>query len=213
MIETLSEGGFNLTKWLSNSPEVMNSLDPASLDPAGVVDLESALGSTLGLKWDFKNDLLVFDFKSFLEKVEQQNEKFTRRSILSLVASIFDPLGIIAPLIILGKIVLQSLCKLKDGWDVIADEAHTLEFKSWIKLIESISSFSVPRCFKSADIGNIQTVEIHGFADSSKKAYSAAIYIVLRGEMGTRVSLVQGNPSSSYFGRWLKCIKGPVSRL
>ena len=192
LIETLSEGGFNLTKWLSNSPEVMNSLDPASLDPAGVVDLESALGSTLGLKWDFKNDLLVFDFKSFLEKVEQQNEKFTRRSILSLVASIFDPLGIIAPLIILGKIVLQSLCKLKDGWDVIADEAHTLEFKSWIKLIESISSFSVPRCFKSADIGNIQTVEIHGFADSSKKAYSAAIYIVLRGERGTRVSLVQG---------------------
>ena len=88
LIETLSEGGFNLTKWLSNSPEVMNSIDPASLDPAGVVDLESALGSLLGLKWDFKNDLLVFDFKSFLEKVEQQNEKFTRRSILSLVARI-----------------------------------------------------------------------------------------------------------------------------
>ena len=44
-------------------------------------------------------------------------EANTKRQILSSLSSVFDPLGIFGPMLMLGKVVIRSLCQLNLGWD------------------------------------------------------------------------------------------------
>ena len=60
------------------------------------------------------------------------------------------------------------------------------------RLIKSIASYSVPRSLKSSGLGEFRCVEVHGFGDSSTKAYSAVVYVTMRYDAGARTSLAQG---------------------
>jgi hypothetical protein len=96
----LRTGGFRLTKWISNDAEVMSSI-PARERSAKMplyVDLtdEGVTERALGLKWDVKEDCFRF---AALEKGKPN----TRRGVLSIINSIFDPLGLISPFILPAK--------------------------------------------------------------------------------------------------------------
>lgn len=69
----------------------------------------------LGINWDYKGDILELD----LTKLEQGSvrRKPTKRGILSNLAMIFDPLGIISPVLVNAKVMFQELCQNKLGWD------------------------------------------------------------------------------------------------
>ena len=109
----LKLGGFRLTKWVSNSKHVIASV-PNTERARSVVDLsfDDDLSSqkALGVEWNVNEDLLSF-------KTNLETKPATRRGILSTTSSIFDPLGIVAPVTLLPKIILQQLCKLGLGWD------------------------------------------------------------------------------------------------
>ena len=92
--KVLATGGFNLTKWSSNSQQVFDLL---SLD----IRLNSETSApqiqkVLGLPWFPETDKFVIDQKPF-HKIKL-DEKTSQRKLLRFVASIFDPLGVIAPL-------------------------------------------------------------------------------------------------------------------
>ena len=63
---------------------------------------ELPIQRTLGLHWDMKSD-------KFLFKVALKDKPNTRRGILSLASSVYDPLGFIAPIIMTAKKLLQDL--------------------------------------------------------------------------------------------------------
>ena len=93
----LSRGGFWLLKWFSNRPEVMETISESER-ASSVLDLDLDKGSlpverTWGLRWDVQKDMFIFDaaLKSKLN---------TRRGILSLTSSIYDPLGFRVPIIL-----------------------------------------------------------------------------------------------------------------
>ena len=46
----------------------------------------------------------------------------TRRTILSIVSLLFDPLGFLAPYIMKAKLILQELCRNGAGWDAVIEE-------------------------------------------------------------------------------------------
>ena len=69
----------------------------------------------LGLSWLLENDKFAFDISSYLKTAE--NVPQTKRNILKFIASIFDPAGVISPVLINLKILLQKLCVLKVNWD------------------------------------------------------------------------------------------------
>ena len=114
LCELLSKGGFRLAKWLSNSREVINSVPESERTPS-VKDLDldknSALTErVLGVQWNVQADTFSF-------KIASKEKPATRRGILSIVSSIYDPLGFISLCILPAKGILQDLC-LKDlGWD------------------------------------------------------------------------------------------------
>ena len=103
----------------------------------------------------------------------------TRRGMLSVVSSIYDPLGMAAPFILPAKLLLQDLCRKGLGWD---DEIPSSYLSRWRVLLSSVpklSEFSVDRCSKPPDFERIVTSLIHHFCDASQAAYGAVSYLRL----------------------------------
>ena len=96
LIDLLAEGGgFHLTKFLSNSKEVLKAI-PVEKRAIPTLDLDLdqlPINRALGLCWDAHTD--EFYFSSI--KTDKPN---TKRGILSVISSLFDPLGFLAPFIL-----------------------------------------------------------------------------------------------------------------
>ena len=107
------KGGFNLTKWMSSSQVVVDSIpekDRAKEMKQWDFDTESSVERALGVYWYIDTDTLGF-------QIHQKIQPSTKRGILSTVSSVYDPIGIVSPFVLLGKTILQNVCKQKIGWD------------------------------------------------------------------------------------------------
>ena len=108
------KGGFNLHMFVSNHKAVIDSIsqDDRSkvLQNLDITKDMLPVERALGVQWCVKSDSLQF-------RVELKDQPLTRRGILSTVSSVFDPLGLLAPVILIGKKILQELCRDKAGWD------------------------------------------------------------------------------------------------
>ena len=181
----LSKGGFHLTKWISNSTSVLDSFP--SEDQAAT-KTQTNLGpideKTLGLIWDLKTDHL----RPQLPKLTYPN---TRRGVLATVASVYDPLGIICPLILKAKLINQELCILKTDWDDQIPSEILPRWQQWISELQDSDEYSLPRCFKPSF--NYHQVEIHHFSDASEIGYGLVSFIRFIGPHGqTHCSFLYG---------------------
>ncbi|GFV90506.1 integrase catalytic domain-containing protein [Trichonephila clavipes] len=108
-------------------------------------------------------------------KIEQQRPtSFTKRIFLSTIARIFDPLGLLGPIITWAKIFMQRLWLLELGW---SDELPFKEEKEWRRFIDSleaVNNISIDRCIV---IHRAESIELHVFSDASEKAYGSSIYL------------------------------------
>ena len=102
LVQLLAKGGFHLTKWVSNSREVLEGIPPGERTLSNAnLDLEDVpIDRVLGTQWDMEADTLSF-------RVKKKPVPDTRRGILSLVSSLYDPFGFAAPLIQPAKVLLQ----------------------------------------------------------------------------------------------------------
>ena len=170
--ELLSRGGFHLTKWASNSAVVIESI-PESERAGGVKDLnfsQPTIQRALGTHWDVVTDEITF-------KVTIKEKPPTRRGLLSIVSSIYDPLGLVAPFVLPAKILLQELCRDNLSWDDPITERHLMHWSVWIGELPKIHNFRVPRCIKPATLKEIASSQLHTFADASERGYGAVSYI------------------------------------
>jgi hypothetical protein len=71
--------------------------------------------TTLGLLWNPKTDNL--QVRSSLTQRQPTDFEPTKRKVLAITASIFDPLGLLSPTVIAYKIFLQKLWQDKLQWD------------------------------------------------------------------------------------------------
>ncbi|KAI9552216.1 hypothetical protein GHT06_022559 [Daphnia sinensis] len=96
MKKLLQLGGFNLTKWTSSSRKASPTLD---------LDLEKLpIGRTLGVLWNGETDMLTFK-----KRKQPSHDVLTKRSFLSIISSVYDPLGLVAPVVFLMKTLLQDI--------------------------------------------------------------------------------------------------------
>ena len=170
------QGGFELHKLSSNSVEVLKSVPPESRCST-TQSLEVGVGRlpiqrALGIEWDTENDVLQFSVKP--------NEKApTRRGMLSVVSSIFDPLGFISPFILRGKQILKELCRDGLGWDDPVPETLLMRWNEWMSELETLSTLKIRRCYSPRDFGTLQQVELHHFSDASTHGYGQCSYLRL----------------------------------
>ena len=90
----------------------------------------------------------------------------------------YDPLGIISPLVIPFKIFFQKLCVIERDWDIELDQDLQKEWLTLLQLLSQKHHYAWSRYyFHDSHLSELQNVTLHGFCDASKKAYSAVIYI------------------------------------
>ena len=169
----LSRGRFRLTKWLSNQRKVLETIPTADKDPSVLdLDLNSdvlPIERTLGVQWNMDSDMFTF-------KVMPKDKPFTRRGILSVTSSIYDPLDMVSPITLPAKKLLQDLCNQGLSWDEEIGGEECQFWKRWLSELPLLSSVTLPRCLKPIDFGRIEIAELHHFADASQIAYGTVSY-------------------------------------
>ncbi|XP_064462475.1 uncharacterized protein LOC135373149 [Ornithodoros turicata] len=166
-IAIMRSAGMHLRKWASNSKR-LNQLYEEQED-VGHGDHDTGL---LGLRWDRQTDSL---------KLAQHNrsagsESTTKRTILQVSASVFDPLGFVSPFTICSKILFQRIWQAGVGWDEDLPVEMVEEWTRWVEGLPYMQRIETPR-FVSQGIGDIAGVQVHVFTDASPLAYGAVAYL------------------------------------
>ncbi|XP_043284934.1 uncharacterized protein [Venturia canescens] len=182
LIGICTVGGFPLAKWQSNSPALLTNLGFGS-SPEDSRSFDECETKVLGLAWFPGPD--VFKFTSL---PYTGGQSITKRVILSEIAQIYGPLGLLSPVVIRAKILLQRLWLEKLAWD---DPVSTEVGKSWVTFrhdLAHLGNIAVPRWL---NMTSDSTVEIHGFSDASQLAMGAVVYVRVAGPgKSTRTALV-----------------------
>ena len=103
------------------------------------------------------------------------NSMCRKRSVLSCIASLFDPLQFLSLFTIRGKLLTQEIWAAGLDWDDVLPGELDSKFKTWISEFQELPNFTIPRCLRYALPTSIQ---LHMFSDASKAAYVAVAYLV-----------------------------------
>ena len=139
--ESCSNGGFNLTKVVSNSKRVVESVPDADRSPVmQQVDIDKfpQIESALGVTWYVTSDELGF-------RINMTDSPLTRRGILSTISSIFDVLGLVSPFLLKGRKILQEITADKHDWDDEVQLQHRVLWEEWRRELYLLNSFKVVR--------------------------------------------------------------------
>ena len=186
-IALCKKGNVKLHKFVSNSRDVLSAIG-AEYCADSIRDVDLGLESlpverALGLEWVVQNDSLRF-------KVTLTNRPFTRRGLLSTVASVYDPLGFIAPVGLFAKRLLQRLCVDGFGWDDPLPSDLSKLWSQWLSEIIQLRDLEIPRMVKPPGFV-VAKVEFHHFCDGSLVGYGFCSYLRLVSSAGDiAVSLV-----------------------
>ncbi|XP_054723453.1 uncharacterized protein LOC129233452 [Uloborus diversus] len=163
-IEVMQKGSFELRCWAYSGIE------------------ESIDQNVLGLKWDTHADeLYCAGCKRTSEKV------LSKRKLLSIVNSIYDPIGFTSPATLLPKLLLQEAWKNKIGWDDDLPLNIQHRYQHWVKHIDLIEQCRIPRRLM---LGTLENTSLHVFTDASADAYACCVYLRSEEETGTSVQLI-----------------------
>ncbi len=113
------------------------------------------------------------------------NHEPTQRGILRTVAAIYDPIVGASPITILAKIIYHEVCMQKSGWD---GEISADLLKRWKKRLANLKGHPIlvfERCLIAHQQERVESIEIHGFGDSSVAACCALIYSKIAQSTGT----------------------------
>ncbi|XP_045031860.1 uncharacterized protein LOC116918548 [Daphnia magna] len=172
LVELLKLGGFDLVQFLSSSRSLLDQLPSSSrLVPELDLDFDGLpTERTLGYLWSCERDEFVFRFK-------KTEEAFSKRSILSAISSIYDPLGLLAPVVLVAKIILQDIWRLKGGWDEILPADILNRWGRFVEHLPMLELLNIPRSFLTSPQSAYRSFQLHAFSDASKDGFGVVIYL------------------------------------
>ncbi|XP_073816804.1 uncharacterized protein [Musca autumnalis] len=160
----LTSAGFELRKWASNNPIIISDISPEKLLSDDCLQLsENVATKTLGIKWNISSDSFSFPQPDITQK-----SSFTKREVLSVIARFFDPCGWLAPIIVAAKLIMQQIWLDKSGWDDGLKPLTSLAWENFLRNCPDIQHQRIPRWIQYTPSCKI---DIHGFCDSSEKAF------------------------------------------
>ncbi|CAG2245419.1 unnamed protein product [Mytilus edulis] len=174
------KGGFHMTKWISNSPLVIKSIpeeERAKEVKQWSLEDDLPVERALGVQWFIETDTLGFRIKC-KEKIA------TRRSILSITSSVYDPLGIISPYVLNAKSILQGLCRQGFSWDKELTGPDLKKWNDWLDQLSDLENVRIDRCYKPENFGKVVSSQLHCFSDASEIGYGMVFYLRLVDDEG-----------------------------
>ncbi|XP_055314000.1 uncharacterized protein LOC129575097 [Sitodiplosis mosellana] len=171
LIQMLRGAGFELRKWASNSTEILRNI-PQEYHEQNTTCLLNAVDNVkaLGLCWSTTKDCFYFNVNF---SVCQSTR--TKRTVLSIIARLFDPLGWLNPFVTKAKLFLNKLWEANLEWDTALPPNFEIEWSDILQQFQFINQLTIPRwiCTTSESKRN----ELHVFCDSSNKAHTTAIHL------------------------------------
>lgn len=142
IIELLRLGPFELSKWSSNAEELLQSVSDGSGLPVAEFN-KDAHPRILGIQWNPTADVFQFQIDC-----DQTSDRISKRTMLSEIAKLYDPLGLISPVVIVSKLLLQEIWKLELNWD----ESVPIQIHSrWLRCkdqLNHLNQLRIPRRVK-----------------------------------------------------------------
>ena len=163
--------GMHARKWISNSKRVLQAI-PAE-DRASEINLDEGTlpnVKTLGVIWRAEEDVFTFTSNS-----PATVSKHTKRSFLSSIASLFDPVGMIAPYIIRAKLMMQDVWLTGIDWDETLPDDLAKKVNGWFEELTRVEEVRIPRCLSPGH--EVVNTTLHLFCDASENAYASVCYV------------------------------------
>ncbi|XP_070139207.1 uncharacterized protein [Drosophila bipectinata] len=181
VIAALRSAGMHLRKWAANHPALLSDIPKVDLCNHSIFEMDNKDSiKTLGLYWQPNPD--VYGFKIHFSI----NPTLSKRALLSTVARLFDPLGFLAPLIGMSKILLKDVWSFRmqqtDGtyraldWDDMLPESLAARWQRYLEHLPEVQHIRIPRWF-GCDFSNVISLQLHMFSDGSSLAYAACAYL------------------------------------
>lgn len=169
LILVMEGARLKLHKWSANDKRMLRKIPVECQEIVSLGDDESDVVKTLGMLWNPRED----NYKFVVSKNDSKT-LITKRVVLSELARVFDPLGLLNPVIVRAKLFMQKIWITKYDWDDRLPEelgSQWMEFRDDLQLAAEIE---VPRFINPAMASRFQLV---GFSDASQDAYGMCLYI------------------------------------
>ena len=172
LTKLLSQAGFHLTKWLSNSQAVIDQIPEEerskSLQVCSFADnLDERI---LGVNWSVQSDEFKFNIKLPMKPR-------TRRGFLSTMNSLFDPLGFVNPVVLEARMIYRVLCQQELEWDEPIMDPEMKRWEKWLSSLLQLQNVAIPRFIGIHEPRAVERCQLHYFADASKHAFGAVCYL------------------------------------
>ncbi|GFW13380.1 integrase catalytic domain-containing protein [Trichonephila clavipes] len=172
-----------LHKFNSNSKELLNS--SSDQEHSFSTNAESAI-KTFGVSWKPTGD--YFMFKVSIPSMTS----YTKRDVLSVIARLYEPLGLIGPDISKAKIFLQKLWLRKLNWEEFLPDAITPECLIFVVSLKALEKLKIDRYILTDSYVKLILL---GYTDASESAYGAVVCMHSVKEEGTTTTKLVGSKS------------------
>lgn len=175
VVKVNAAAGLKMHKWMTNDPVLARFLD---LDAEDEVGLKSMMDNkVLGMLWRVKHDQFKFQIDSQLLQMSRTYENRPRKKeVLSVVMSIFDPLGLISFVTVAPKLIMRETWNRGFEWEEQIPDECTATWSCWVQSLRWVEQLTFPRWFGTTN----GPLDIHIFTDASERAMAAVAYIVQR---------------------------------
>ncbi|GBM92664.1 hypothetical protein AVEN_160709-1, partial [Araneus ventricosus] len=147
---------------------------------------EDSTIKTLGMAWKSNEDQFIFKV-SVKEQIV-----YTKRDVLSTIAKLFDPLGLLGPVICKAKIFLQRLWLEKVNWDDPLPEQFASDWYRFVCNLKEIEKIKIDRYILNSQP---ERIVLLGFSDASTHAYGAVVYLQCYAKDSTPLSKLLASKS------------------
>ncbi|GFX40077.1 integrase catalytic domain-containing protein [Trichonephila clavipes] len=160
LINIFAKGGMVLHKRCGNNTELIEVSENYDFSDSSEIKV-------LGVYWNPKHDCFSFRVKIDLHELN------TKRDVLSTIARIYNPLGLLGTVVAKAKIFLQKLWMLKIDWTDLLPDTINREWRQFVESLQVVNDININRCIV---VEQPEVIELHGFSDASQSAYGAVVY-------------------------------------
>ena len=115
----------------------------------------------------------------------EENFQLTKRNFLKKIATLFDPVGFLAPFTIRAKVMIQEMWVAGLEWDELCPRELIHKSQEWFCELEELPMIKVPRCLRFGPEEVVLSETLHTFVDASQDAYGAVLYLKVIYESGS----------------------------
>ena len=134
---------------------------------------EVPIERALGVQWDIQTDTLAV--KQSLKEGEVVEN--TRRECLSILSSTFDPFGIMAPVLLSAKRIIQRTWQLNLSWDDTLPDDLLDGWQKWKEDLALLNQVNIPRCYFENGSSDTLSLQLHHFSDATEIGYGTVTYL------------------------------------